>query len=354
MIKIKLVIADKDEVYVKRLINFFNTNYSDKLEIYYFTYLEEVNDFIEKNKVDVLIATETFGINIKEIPKKIAFAYFSESPSIDTINNMRTVCKYQKVDLIYKEILSLYSEKTTNVEYKVSEGDNTLMLTFLSTSGGTGSSTVAAACAMNMARRGKKVLYLNLEQFGTPNVFFNAEGNFDFGEVIYSIKSKKPNLALKLESSVKQDGTGVFFYDACKMIPDIMAITAEDLKKFFHELKIVSVYDYVIIDTDFYYSKIAFPIARFSHSLIFVSDGSQISNMKFERAYKGMQLLEEQININLIQKLCIIYNKFSSKTSKYSEEGSINILGGIPKYEGATSIEIAKQISFMQFFDKFQ
>jgi len=95
LVKIKLVIADEDEVYVNRLINFFNTSYNDKLEMYSFTTLGALNDFVCNNKVDVLIATEAFGIDLKEIDEKIAFAYFSDSASIDTISGMRTVCKYQ-------------------------------------------------------------------------------------------------------------------------------------------------------------------------------------------------------------------------------------------------------------------
>ena len=40
----------------------------------------------------------------------------------------------------------------------------TKIITFLPVAGGVGSSTMAAACSYNIAARGKRVLYLNLEQ----------------------------------------------------------------------------------------------------------------------------------------------------------------------------------------------
>lgn len=350
--KIRLAIADKDQVYANKLIKYFNCNYSDKLEVYYFTEAGELKAFIGENKIDVIIAAEGFGIDVKEIPKKTAFAYFSDSVPIDTINGIRAVCKYQKIDLIYKEILSMYSEKTTNFGYRIKNDDSTRIITFLSCSGGTGSSTAAAACAINLARRTKNVLYLNLEKFGTSNIFFNAEGNFNLGDVIYSIKSKKPNLSLKLESTVKKDVTGVFFYDPSKVAMDVMEMNDEDIKKLFDELKISGGYDYIIVDTDFDFDKRSAAIFEYTDSIVFVSDGSDIANAKFNRAYGALEVLDEQKDMDILPKSALLYNKFSSKNSKFAEGSNLTVLGGIQKYECAATSEIAKQISLMQIFDQ--
>lgn len=78
--------------------------------------------------------------------------------------------------------------------------------------GGVGSSSLAAACALNFAARGRSVLYLNLEKFGGSSQFFSGEGQFDMSDVVLSLKSRKANLALKLESYVRRDPRGVFFF----------------------------------------------------------------------------------------------------------------------------------------------
>ena len=102
--------------------------------------------------------------------------------------------------------------------------DGSKVITFSSPCGGTGTSSVAAACAVNFAKKGKKVLYFNLEPFGSSDNFFNAEGQFDMSDIIYALKSAKANLALKLESCVKQDSTGVYFFSATKVALDMQEL----------------------------------------------------------------------------------------------------------------------------------
>ena len=86
--------------------------------------------------------------------------------------------------------------------------------------GGVGGSSAAAACAMRFAQKGKRALYLNLERFGSADVFFSAEGSSSLGDVIYAVKSQKGNLEIRLESSVKRDGSGVFFFSPPKLALD--------------------------------------------------------------------------------------------------------------------------------------
>ena len=90
-----------------------------------------------------------------------------------------------------------------NVATISGENDKSSVVIFTSPCGGVGTSTVAAACAIAHANMGKRVFYLNLEQCGTTDVFFQAEGNATMSDVIYSLKSRKANLLLKLESCIK-------------------------------------------------------------------------------------------------------------------------------------------------------
>ena len=46
---------------------------------------------------------------------------------------------------------------------------------------------MAAACARNYAGKGRKVLYLNLESFGSADVFFDADGKADMSDVVHAL-----------------------------------------------------------------------------------------------------------------------------------------------------------------------
>ena len=352
MIRIKLAILENDTNYINRIVSVFNSRFTDKLEVFTFTDKDAALESLAENRINVFLSTEQIKIATKELPDRCAFAYLSESNSIDSIYGEFALGKYQKAEIIYKSILNLFSDKSSEViGYKVNDTDAAKIIAFASCSGGVGSSTVAASCALSFALRGHKTLYINLEQLGNANMFFNGEGSSDFGDVIYAIKSKKTNLSLKIESTMKTDVRGVYFFDSCKMALDNMEISKDDVERLMRELR-TSSFEFVIIDCDFSLGGLPKDIFENVTSVILVSDGSKISNDKLQRSLASMEVLDKQKAIKYMPKVAIMYNKFSNRTSKQIEGLNFNMLGGIQKFEGAQTEQIMQQISSMPVFDK--
>lgn len=350
--RIKLAILEKDQSYLNRIVSAFNKKYSDKFEIYSFTDSNVAMNTLDSVKIDVLVASEGFEIDFTQLPKRCGFAYFVDSKGIDTLNNQRAICKYQKAELIYKQILSVYSENAGNIAgFKIEDENETRLITFTSPCGGVGTSSMAAACALHFASQGKRTLYLNLEKYGSSDVFFSAEGQFDMSDIIFSLKSKKANLSLKLESCVKHDPRGVFFYSQTKIALDMLELNAEDITRLITELKTSGIYDYIIFDMDFSIDKDILDIYRQTHAVVFVGDGSEISNIKIFRAYNAIVTKEQKSDSPITNRLALAYNKFSSKTGKALEMDIKNI-GGAPRYENATTEQIISNLSAMDMFSK--
>ncbi len=350
--KIKLAILEKEQSYLKKIVSVFGTKYADKFQIYSFTDIEAAYATLEPAKIEVLVASDAFEIDFNKLPKRCGFAYFVDSAGVDTLNGQRTICKFQKADLIYKQILSIYSENAGNVSGLKLGDDSTKIIAFQPVSGGCGASSMAAACAAYLARMGKRAMYLNLEKFGSSNVFFSAEGQFDMSDVVFAIKSKKANLAMKLESCVKQDATGVFFYSATQVALDIMELTSEDIQRLVSELCLMGSYDYIILDMDFSMDAQTLKVFRKANALVWVGDGSDISNTKLFRAYNALNIMEQNADSPLTNRLVLIYNKFSNKTSKTLTEIGIKNIGGAPRYEHATAAQVIEQLSKMDMFDR--
>ena len=104
-------------------------------------------------------------------------------------------------------------------DYIIPGGSN--VIAFMSPAGGTGTSSMAAACAMQCAGRGNNVLYLNLEKFGSSDVFFSGEGQFTMSDIIFALKGRKANLAMKLQSCVKKATCGGDFFSTSQTALDI-------------------------------------------------------------------------------------------------------------------------------------
>ena len=190
--RIRLAILDGDKNYLERLATVFINKYADKIEFYSFTDEKMAVDSVNTGKIDVFLANANFLISVESLSPNCGFAYIVENADIDSVRNQPAIAKYQRADLFYKQILSLFAEKAKIVTgYKMGGNSQSKILTFVSFGGGNGSSTVAAAFAIYASKHGKKVLYLNLEQFGSAEDFFQGEGQFDFSDVIYTIKVKK-------------------------------------------------------------------------------------------------------------------------------------------------------------------
>lgn len=348
--KIKLAILEKDTSYLGRFVNVFSTKYADKIEIYSFTELEKAVETLASTKIDVFLCSDLFDVDFSTIPTRCAFAYFIESTDVETLNEKRVICKFQKIDQIYKQILSLYSEIAGNVSDSKIDDGFTKVIAFTSPSGGVGCSSLAAACAIYFATRGKKTLYLNLERFGSADRFFAAEGQFDMSDVIFAIKSKKANLAMKLESSVKVDPRGVCFFSESKSAMDMLELKNEECMHLIKELKISGSYEYIILDVDFLVGKDMLALYHQAETMVWVGDGSEVSNGKIARAHEVLTNIEQSMEVPLASKMALIYNKFSSKTSQLLNGINIRNVGGVPRFEHATTQQVITQLASMEIF----
>lgn len=350
--KIKLAILEKDQGYLNRIVSVFGTKYADKFQIYSFTDPEVAMSALETAKIEVMVASDAFDIDFNKLPKRCGFAYFVDSLDIESLNGQSAICKFQKADLIYKQILSIYSENAGNVSGLKFGDDNSKIIIFEPVSGGVGASSLAASCAVRFASKGKKTLYLNLEKFGSSLSFFKADGQFDMSDIIFALKSKKANLSMKLESCVKQAENGVYFYDQSKIALDMMELTTDDIVRLISELCLTGSYDYIIIDTDFSIDREALNVCRKAHAIVWVGDGSEISNTKLFRAFNALNTIEQNADSPIPNRLVLIYNKFSNKTGKVMDEVGIKNIGGAPRYEHATTAQVIGQLSAMDMFDR--
>lgn len=349
--KIKIALLDQDVNYLKRLIMAFNNKYADKLEIHSFTTKENAIESMEKDKIDVLISSDVFDVDEKEIPARSGLAYFVDSMGIETIKGQKAICKFQKAELIYKQILNIYAEKASAVTGRKIGDSNVKTVFFTSFSGGVGCSSLAAAYSIRLAMKNNKVLYLNLEKTGDPEVFFKGEGQFSFSDIIYALKSKKGNLAMKIESAMKISSEGVNYFAAPKMALDVMELRVDEVKTLLDEVSTCG-YQYIVVDAGFNFDDMGYMLWEKADEVVVVADGSEIANSKLERAYNSAKIIQDQNEKFHLGKANLVYNKFSNKTGKTVVGLEINEVGGIPRYEHATTMQVVNQIKDMSLLDK--
>ena len=350
--KIRLAILEADEGYLKRIVTAFNAKFPDKLEIYSFTDKNTALQSLAPSKIDVFVASESFEIDPTRIPKRCGFAYFVDSADVELLNNQPTICRFQKADLIYRQILSIYSEHAgTFTELKLND-EGCQVIAFASPGGGGGTSIMAAACALHFAAQGSKTFYLNLEPFGSADDFFSGPGQFDMSDVIYALKTRRANLAMKLESCSKQDARGVSFLSSPKLALDMMELTNEEVLRLIHEIRVSGEYDYLIVDTSFDLRKDTLKVLHQANAVVLVGSGNTTSNTKLRRAISALSVMEQNADDPLMNRMVLAYNRFSSKVGTIENDLGIRVVGAAPRSEHATTEQLLEQLSKNGLFDE--
>lgn len=348
--KIKLAMLESDSNYLKRVVPMFNSKFANELEIYSFTDIDAAMECLEEKKIDVFLASDTFKIDYSLIPKRCGFAFLVESLDIDSVEQHKAICKFQKGELIYKQILSIYSEHVPNIT-GVSNVENGSMKTiaFCSPCGGVGTSTVAAACAIALAAKGYRVLYLNTEIYGDSDMFFSCDGQFNFSDVIYAVKSNKTNRAMKLQSAIKQDASGVYYYSSVKVPLDMMEMKSDDYITLQNELKMIGAYDYVVMDVEYPKTQEAYEFLQYCNSIVWVTDETEASSLKVGKAFRAIQILDGQADFAIQPRLWLVKNKTARNDMAQNE---IRVLGSLPMYQSVLASQMARQLSVSNMYEQ--
>ena len=171
-------------------------------------------------------------------------------------------------------------------------------------------------------------------------------------DLIFALKSKKPNFHLKLESCVKKDNRGVYFFSHPKIVLDRLELKDDEVITLLQELKSVGEYDYIILDLDFSLKSSVLDIYRQAQALVMVNDGSTAGNLKTKRAYEALSTIEANAEAPLTARLGVVYNRFSSVRGEMAQIEGLRLIGGVPVYTGGTTEQILEQVSNSDMFDK--
>ena len=111
IMKIKIAILDKEQTYLSRVMNSLEGKFSDKLEIYCFTDAEKALNTVVQSNIDVFFASYVYEIETHRIPERCGFAYLVDTKDVDKYNGERAVCKFQKLESFYGDIVDIFTDK---------------------------------------------------------------------------------------------------------------------------------------------------------------------------------------------------------------------------------------------------
>lgn len=237
------VIYDSDENYAKRLMGAINEDNEVPYNARIFTKQEELQDYLEDEKPEVLMLNEELYEYYCESDKADKYVVLCEE-EIDNkpednkdLENVSMVCKYQPS----KELLSKLSKgkrkNHTSLSSKIIGvmGVNSSKRTVLSLS-----------LAKEFAKKGH-TLFISLEEFAGLENILPRHSSKTLSDALYAFKQNKMQYHKKIEECISTI-ENFDYIPSVVCAEDISYIAVEDLVTFIQLVGVSLSYDYVIVD----------------------------------------------------------------------------------------------------------
>lgn len=325
-IKVSLIESDKD--YLERILDGFTGKYGDKLDICVYTSLEQCkND--KNNKADIYLVSDRYTFEKKDFPVGSEVVYFVESKEISSIQGEKTIAKYQKLDDIYKEVADLFADISGIVIKEKSMQGDVKIYAFTAGSGGCGKTTLSVSTALKLAMKGQRVVYVSFEAFGNTDVYFERNQNGDLGNIIYSIKSKKNNIGVKIGSVISKDFSGVSYISSPENSFDIASMNVEDIETLISEISTSGQFDCIVIDMDVMSEEKMNAVFSCATNIICVTEECKTAIEKMGNFIKMLHLCESKYSSRILEKTVSICNKTKRMQNTVNSSSEIRCVGSI-------------------------
>ncbi len=85
----------------------------------------------------------------------------------------------------------------------------------------------------------------------------------------------------------------------------------------------------------------------YADSVIYICDGTMTGIRKFEKFCETIRVIEERKEVQIMNKIQLLYNRYSSKNSMQMEKLPVSLLGGIHRFENVSGRPLIDQIAKM-------
>lgn len=335
----KVLLLDRDEAYASRIAQYISKK--TDMQISVCNDLEIARELASKEHFQVILFDAEFeDADPEEFRKRnTAFAFISNIN--ETVKDTETLHKFISVPELYGEIMRVYAEHTQHAVKTEDGGESgvrTKVLSFFPVNGGAGSSTMAMAAAISLAKD-HKVLYLTLEQRHAEMLVFSSPEKLCLADIVamlrtnYAVKEAKQLFQLVIRTDTAHGGGNLDFIPGFLTITDCLSLTPTVLETIIDILRKQFSYHYIVIDADFILGDLLKKLIGCSDKLVFVSSAADTANAKIDGIHRYLEIVERDIDI--MPKKYLIFNQFYKLNSEESIVRDMQVIGRFGRYRAS-------------------
>ncbi len=344
MITIKVLIITDDNEYCHRLGVYFAKHHPE-IKFTFASSAQGTSDRLANKAFNVALIGGEFSNTQINIPGSVAGAYLTEDSSESEINGLRSFCKYKSGEMLYRTILSMFSEVSNVQQLNPRESK---IFAFISANGGAGATTAAAAFAYRQASNGKKTLYFCCDQFADYKTIMsdNTEGK-TLSDLIFIVKSSSSSgsASLKAAAMLKRDVSGVRFIENCADPSDFDSLSQEQIEKMLDIVSCADEFDCIVIDSNFNDQRLRQLVLKKADVLFIVSENGVNAAAKLSKLTQYLKLKDMRDGTDICSRSIIIINKDTERGRTTERSDGFVCCGEIPKYKDNNVRNIANAAS---------
>lgn len=239
-----LAVCDTEETYASKLADYINRKDSFPFQARFFTSMEKVTDFCQRQKIEVLLISEKWDLS--KLKQEGINKIFILQESAGSENSLyHVIWKYQSSESLLKEVLSVLAKEPGKSAH-IMRKQNLHVTGFYSPVKRSLQTTFALTMGQLLAKR-EKVLYVNMESFSGLERLLGKEFSHDLSDLLYYLQNGKNNIAYYLSSITEQVGNlEILPSMRCQM--DLISISAKEWLQLFYEIEVCTEYTYLFLD----------------------------------------------------------------------------------------------------------
>ncbi len=320
MQRMKIILADPDNVYVDRVADYINTEYSSRVKLVVCTRLNLLEHYLDNSfdEFDFLLVHPDFYTPGSPLYKNIKFI-------IQLTDDLNCTCpeksgnylyKYQPGDKMVNELLRFYSEKTERLPGSSGGIRNTKIISVFSPAGGVGKTSIALALAASLSKRQMEVLFLGMESFNSVPSILELNGRDGFTKVLLTLHENPQLISVRVEmNKTKENNFSFHILEPPECFLELTELEEEQFELLLAKIKQACKYDVVVIDTDSSFGNNLITLLDNSDKAVMVGTFEEPCRYKIEAFTNQLRMLEAEETKSILNKTVLLINKVEGNAS---------------------------------------
>ena len=328
--KVKLLIATIDVLYVKLISDSISEFHADKIDVSICSALEGLQEALAQRKYDVALIDSALLNYADTNSVSLPLLLWSEDVSADVVpEGMGKINKYQRISSIVAAVLEKYAKVSVNKNDPDLRKAN--ITAVWSPVGGVGKTSVAVAYALSQVNDEKEVFYLNMENFTSVPCYFNKTGK-SISNVFEMLENQDGNVKMLIQG-VSCSDKGIMYLCGPDNYEDMCILSTENI----HELvtTCAGLTDELVIDLSSVCDDRARKVFELADNVLLVTEQTAQS------AAKTAQFLSQNnVFVSIKEKVTIVANKGMSVN-----EQVLDSVIYLPNVQSNDALEVCRTLS---------